>query len=176
MTAIVGFAARGKVWIGGDSAGVAGLDLVVRADPKVFRVGEFLIGFTSSFRMGQLLRFKFAPPAHAAGVDDYRYLCTDWIDAVRACLRDGGYAKNESGEEHGGVFLFGYRGKLYQVCGDFQVGEPADGLASCGCGEAYAIGALAVATGSPAAKVRKALEVAARFSAGVRGPFVIESI
>ena len=52
MTCIVGLIDGRRVWMGGDSAGVSGLDITVRADAKVFRNGDFLIGFTSSFRMG----------------------------------------------------------------------------------------------------------------------------
>ena len=37
MTAIVGLAQSGAVYIGGDSAGVSGMSLTVRADAKVFR-------------------------------------------------------------------------------------------------------------------------------------------
>ena len=53
MTAIAGLVHDGKVYIGGDSAGVAGMDLHLRSDPKVFTVGEFVIGYTTSFRMGR---------------------------------------------------------------------------------------------------------------------------
>jgi hypothetical protein len=36
MTCIVGLVDKGDVYIGGDSAGVAGLSLSIRADEKVF--------------------------------------------------------------------------------------------------------------------------------------------
>lgn len=51
MTAIVGLVEKGNVYIGGDSAGVAGLSISIRGDEKVFKVGPFIMGFTSSFRM-----------------------------------------------------------------------------------------------------------------------------
>ncbi len=54
MTCIAAVAHEGNVWMGADSAGVSGLALAVRRDPKIYRVGDFLFGFTSSFRMGQL--------------------------------------------------------------------------------------------------------------------------
>ena len=38
MTCIAAIAEKGKVYIGGDSAGVAGLDLTIRADEKVFKI------------------------------------------------------------------------------------------------------------------------------------------
>ena len=64
MTCIVGYLDKKtkKVTIGGDSAGVAGLDITIRKDEKVFKVDNFIIGCTSSFRMIQLLRFSFKPP------------------------------------------------------------------------------------------------------------------
>jgi hypothetical protein len=37
MTCIVGYESDGKVYIGGDSAGVRGLDVTVREDSKVFK-------------------------------------------------------------------------------------------------------------------------------------------
>ena len=58
MTYIVWFLDKKqkKVIIGGDSAGVAGLNITVRKDVKVFEVGEFVIGCTSSFRMMQIIK------------------------------------------------------------------------------------------------------------------------
>ena len=44
MTCIVGLRHEGKAWIGGDSAGVGGLELTVRRDPKVFKNGPMLFG------------------------------------------------------------------------------------------------------------------------------------
>lgn len=175
MTCIVGIATNGKVTIGGDSAGVSGLDLTVRSDEKVFKNGEFLFGFTSSFRMGQILRFSFTPPARSEGTEDYKYLTTTFIDAVRAALKAGGYASNKDGAEIGGTFLLGYRGKLYQVYSDYQVASTADEFAACGCGEKIALGSLWTSRkhGDSAQRIRVALRAAERFSAGVRGPFTI---
>src|SRR5690242_15173484 len=85
MTCIVGLvAADGRVHLGGDSAGIAGYDLTVRKDPKVFRVGEFAVGFTSSFRMGQLLRFAFTPPPIEGDLD--AYMVTTFVNALRDCF------------------------------------------------------------------------------------------
>lgn len=58
MTCIIGLIKNKKVYIGGDSAGVDGLNITIRKDSKVFKINKFIIGYTSSFRMGQLLRFK----------------------------------------------------------------------------------------------------------------------
>ncbi len=177
MTCIVGIADNGNVYIGGDSAGVAGYDLTVRADEKVFRNDEFLFGFTTSFRMGQLLRFAFHPPERSEKMtDDYKFLVTTFMDAVRECLKKGGYAKEKEGTEWGGTFLLGYRGKLYCVYDDYQVSAAAMSFNACGCGAQIALGSLWSTMGmsmfDPIARLEIALSAAERFSAGVRGPFV----
>lgn len=166
-----------KVYIGADSAGSDGYNVTIRADKKVFKVGEFLFGCTSSFRMIQLLQFSFTPPVHHPDVDVYRYMCTYFVDEVRSTLKSGGYAKVDSNEETGGTFLVGYRGRLFRIESDFQVGESIDPFESVGCGSSYALGALeAIATNRPADDIIKiALQIAERRSGGVRGPFHIMS-
>lgn len=183
MTCIVGLLAgpglvAGKgVVIGGDSAGVAGYLTVVRADPKVFRTGPFLIGYTSSFRMGQLLRFRLSVPARHPDVDVFQFMVTTFVDAVRDCLKAGGCAEVNNAVESGGTFLVGYAGRLFEIDGDYQVGEPADGYAAVGGGAELALGALHATADRPAdERVQAALAAAAYFSTGVRPPFVIERL
>lgn len=52
MTCIVGITDGHTVTIGGDSAGSDGWHVAVRSDSKVFQVGPYLMGFTTSYRMG----------------------------------------------------------------------------------------------------------------------------
>lgn len=172
MTCIASVVHDGRVYMGGDSAGVSGWDLTLRADEKVFSVGEFVIGFTSSFRMGQLLRHSFAPPPISG--DIARYMVVEFVDAVRACLKAGGYAKKESDVESAGTFMVGVRGRLFTVSDDYQVGEASAGYDAIGCGHAYAKGALnATRRSPPRSRLNAALAAAEAHSAGVRGPYVI---
>lgn len=174
MTCIVGLVAEdGTVWMGGDSAGVAGWDLVVRADQKVFTCDRFAFGFTTSFRMGQLLRYALTIPERHADEDLYGWLTTTFVDAVRECLSAGGFSKKKDGVETGGTFLVGYAGRLFTVEDNFQVGESVHGFTAVGCGESFALGYLWDREGKPEALVRGALEAAEQFSAAVRGPFHI---
>lgn len=48
--------------MGADSAGVGGLNISIRGDQKIFHNNEYLIGCTSSFRMTQILRYRFVAP------------------------------------------------------------------------------------------------------------------
>ena len=176
MTCIVGVVDGNRVVIGGDSAGVGGLHLQIRKDPKVFRNGPFLFGCTSSFRMIQLLQYAFVPPPHhPPELDDSAFMATAFVNAVRDCLKDGGFAAKDRDVESGGTFLVAYRGRLYEVADDYQVGEMADPYNAVGCGYSYALGSLYATEGQDAeARVTKALEAAERHNAGVRGPWVIE--
>lgn len=172
MTAVVGLVHDGAVHLGGDSAGVGGYSLTVRADSKVFTNGPYVMGFTTSFRMGQLLRYALKAPKPDGDLE--AFMATTFIDAVRDCLRTGGWLKKENEREEGGNFLVGVGGQLFEIQSDYQICVAADGYAAVGCGYELALGAL-YATGrtrmAPEKRLQIALEAAERFSAGVRGPF-----
>ncbi len=182
MTCIVGIINKEqkRVTIGGDSAGVSGLNVVRRKDPKVFQVESnpsFIIGCTTSFRMIQLLRYSLS----LVPVDDtdiYEYMCTTFITAVRKCFEDGGYMKEakEGKNDEGGTFLVGWVDRLFKVGGDFQVGESMEDYEACGCGVNYAKGSLYTTQQlhewSVAERLQESLEAAAYHSGGVEQPFI----
>lgn len=177
MTCIVGIVDKGRVYIGGDSAGVGGYDLSIRKDQKVFENGGFLFGFTSSFRMGNLLQYKLTVPKVSNDSDLMEYMCTEFIDSIRSCLKDGGYCRIENGVENGGVFLVGGYGRLFAVHGDYQVAETVCGYDAVGCGAEIALGSLFSTKGEAARKrINKALNAASFHSAGVSPPFKVLSI
>lgn len=173
MTCIVGLQTDTGVIIGGDSSGSSGYLQFHRGDPKVFHNGPYLIGYTSSFRMGQLLRYADLPdPEHADGLD--RFMVTEFIARVRTVLKDGGYATKTNDREEGGQFLVAVRGQLYNVDNDYHVGWSRDGYSAVGCGRELAMGALhATRNAKPDTRVRRALEAAAHHNTDVHGPFTI---
>lgn len=172
MTCIVGLVHNGDVYIGGDSAGVAGLSITIRSDEKVFGNGPFIMGFTTSFRMGQLLRYKLAPPAQTVHQNDMEYMVTSFIDACRQCFSQNGFGDKDASV--GGNFLVGYHGKLYNIEGDYQVGVPKATFDAVGCGSDLALGAMFATEGLPPEKrINAALAAASTFSAGVAPPFTI---
>ena len=146
---------------------------MTRADTKVFAVGPYVMGFTTSFRMGQLLRYRLTTRAPDTWDVD-RFMATDFIDDVRTALRGSGWLSTENGQERGGQFLVGVGGRLYAIHGDFQIARSAHGYDAVGCGQDLALGALratraAGLRGEDRALV--ALDAAATFSAGVAEPF-----
>lgn len=177
MTCVVGLVDKGTVYIGVDSAAVQGWTRRKSKVAKVFRRGPFLIGYTTSFRMGQLLQHHLDVPPQEAAQDDVAYLVTHFIEKARALFKEKGFAKVESNTEKGGQFLVGYKGRLYSVESDFQVGEHEDGYDAIGSGADFALGALAALTRlKPTERITRALEIAAHFNMGVCAPFSIEAL
>ncbi len=179
MTCIVGITDGTTVTIGGDSAGSDGWHVSVRSDTKVFRIGPYVLGFTTSFRMGQLLRYSLRL-GEPDTWDVDRFMSTSFIDAVRQCLKDGGYAMaGTKGQEEGGTFLVGVQGRLYAVHDDYQVGVAARGHDAVGSGYLAALGSLhttAAITERPIPtqeRVQLALQASADLTGTVRPPFTV---
>jgi hypothetical protein len=165
--------------MGGDSAGVEeeGLSIDIGKDKKVFIKGSFIIGFTTSFRMGQLLQYSLEVPEKIGRMSDERYMNTVFVDCVRSCFRVGGFLTSENGSEVGGNFLVGYNKRVYEIEPDFHVRIPSNGYYACGCGRDLCLGSLFSTKGKrPQDRIKMALNAAARFSAGVRGPFTIKCL
>ena len=170
MTCIVGLVNNGAVYMGADSAGVGGYDLTIRADKKIFKNNNFLIGYTTSFRMGQLLRYSFQPPLFDKNLDEY--MVVDFVDAMRECFKKGGFSEKKNEVETGGSFLVGYKDRLFKIESDYQVGESANDYNACGSGQSVALGSLYATQGiAPELRVETALKAAQHFNAGVREPF-----
>lgn len=187
MTCIVGIRHGKGVVLAGDSVGVdGGGGAQMRRDAKVFSINKHVaIGYTSSFRMGQLLRYNLALPAIVDAIggvrtdDLFSWAVKEFIPACRSTFKEGGYMK-ENGREEGGYFLLAVRDRLFEVQGDFQVAEPDPQYTATGSGEPYALGALHALVGPDAMPVgeKKAREVATAalaaavfHSAYVRPPF-----
>lgn len=181
MTCIVGLVENGKVYIGGDSAGICRDSKTIRKDPKVFKKDEFVFGFTDSFRMGQLLRYKFNPPAHKEGQDLMEYMVVDFVESLRNSLKEGGFAYRQEEQEYGGTFLVGIKGRLFTIERDYQVAESGLNFTAIGCGSELAKGAMYVQevgfnNDPPEKKIEMSLIAATIFNTGVSAPYIIESV
>lgn len=129
MTAIAGIVENGKVWIGGDSAASGGSVIIRKGkDPKVFRNGEFLIGYSTSFRMGQILEHLFEPPNLTENITMMQHMVKYFIPAAQKVLVENGYSRD------GGAFLVGFRGELFSIEPGWQITRPVTDYHSCGIG------------------------------------------
>lgn len=175
MTCIVAMIKDNIVYMGGESAGTNEyFHQNLRRDSKVFRKGDMVIGFTSSFRMGSILRYKFVVPDKPTNQTIDEYMNTTFIDAVRKLFKVEGFATIENNSESGGNFLVGYKGRIFVIEEDYQIGESLEPFFAVGCGAQLALGALSAMYESDWDNPRIleiALNAACKYNAGCRGPF-----
>lgn len=154
MTCIVGLLKDGVVYMAGDHIATDGYCNEVQKRSKVFRNGDFIIGYTESFRMGQILEHKWEPPKLKKGTKDVTsYIVKSVIPSLIECFdknkfirsvsdSDSATKRSISGQVYGGEFLLGYKNHLYKVESDFSVLECVNNYDAVGAGEEYAKGAL----------------------------------
>ncbi|MGB7594580.1 MAG: hypothetical protein WBL80_03340 [Erysipelotrichaceae bacterium] len=177
MTCIVGIVKGNKVIIGADKLGVFSdsYQKINLADKKIFKRGEFIFGVCGSPRMAQLIQYKLDIPPLSEKQDVTNYMVSNFVENVRTTFKNGGFAEIEKNVESGGTFMVGFRGRLFVVYGDFQICESTEPYTSIGCGQRFALGAMKTAIDSgetePMLILRKGLESAHYFSAGVGGEF-----
>lgn len=178
MTCIVGLVHGGVVYLAGDSAEQTDNERW-ECEPKVWRSGDFIMGMTAeTSRAGNIARYAFTPPLIGPDKDLMEYMVTQFVDALRGALKDGGHTKVDNGrEEHGLQLLVGVRGRLFSVWSDCTVTETRNRpFQAIGCGSPYALGymaAMAPNDPNPAEFIKRAIKVAAAFAPSVGGPVTV---
>ena len=179
MTCIVGLTIKGVSYLGGDSAGADsnGGDIAIRPHPKVFKKNNYVMGYTTSFRLGDILEFICPPPeVKLESVSLREHLIVHWIPVLREKLKSEGYLEVDKNKEKGGTFIVGYKGELCTIYDDLQVSTVVANYCSVGSGYKYALGAL-YATNEikmkPNERILNALSAAEHHNAYVRKPFTI---
>ncbi len=182
MTCIVGLIHKGIAYLGGDAAGTdsKGGNIAVRPHPKVFHRNDYIMGYTTSFRMGDLLEFIVPPPeVKAVDISLREHLITKWIPVLREKLKTEGFLEIDKNKENAGSFIVAYKGEICTVYDDLQVATVIEPYCSVGSGYSYALGAFYATKHQklkPKERVLLALGAAAFHNAFVREPFtVIES-
>lgn len=182
MTCIVGYEHEEKVYLGCDSATVENWTIQTIAQPKIFKLGEFLIGYSGFPRIGQLIQFSLSLRPQLDNQSDFQYLCTEFATSVKTLLNDNDFIR--SGDNGKSLpesnLLFGYHKHLYLLDGNFQIIQFKDKYNAIGSGMDLALGAMAaldkIKTLEPEFRIKIALEASAKHNMGVQKPFKIMSI
>lgn len=164
MSCVCAIAQKGRVYMASDSIGCADNYVIQRKDPKIFRNGQYLIGYCGSVRCGQVLQpHYFTPP------DDI----LDLPDAIMAQYEEKGcLGIGESGVKRFEALLaIGYKGKCYYIMSDFQLGENEEDFIAIGSGQEYALSALWLSRShkDPVFRLKKSIQAAAYFCTEVGG-------
>lgn len=175
MTCIIGLQENGKAWVGGDSAAVDGWRVTETGLQKVFRVGQYVIGYTDSFRMGQLLQYQVEYPYCPEPTEGF--MVKEFIEPIRKALKDFGYSKIESNQETAGNFIVGVKGRIFEIEEDLQINYSADGIRATGSGFAFALGAMrAFDLLDPVNRITRSLEISAYFNGRVKPPYIVMEV
>jgi len=179
MTCIAAIEHKGSVYIGGDSA-YSGENLVASTsfNEKVFIVDNMIIGVCGSIRTTQVMHYGLKLPSKKDEQTDMSYLTMDFVDSLRALLKDKATISTDENcdslSDTG--FLLGYNKKLFEVDTDMQIVRPIDGYAAMGSGGELALGSMFTTKNldmTPEERITIALEAATHHTCHVRPKFHI---
>jgi len=170
MTIIVGFTKNNKVYIGGDKLASDSYFKEEIKSSKVFKNKHLLIGFTTSFRFGDILEYSFEPPSDRKSyMSDKHYIVDSLIPAIRKTLEHNKYCDSDSTSESG-TALIGYNGNLYKLQDDWSIIQNSTNIMAIGSGAEYALGALEVlhkTEKSPKKILSKVIKITSKYSPSV---------
>jgi ATP-dependent protease HslVU (ClpYQ) peptidase subunit len=170
MTCVVGVAHEGIVYIGGERAASDGGSIVSMCRPKVIHRGEWLIGYSNSVGVGQLMEFIKLPTITK---DPYIHIRMDMVEALKKSHDIYGKEHDENYSD----FLIGAQGRLFEFSTqDWSVIEIQE--SAVGSGSDFALGSLHTSKHykDQHKRLRMALEAAIEYSTGCKGPIDILSL
>ena len=141
MTCIVWVVANWKVFIGWDTLWVEAnnLSIAIRKDTKVFKNWDFVIWFSGSYRIWQILRYCIdltldATERETIWKDFMIYMCCVFINKIRNALEENFYkTAKDKPEVSDLIILVWYKDKLICIYPDFQVEECVFPFSSVWC-------------------------------------------
>lgn len=141
MTCIIGYKENDLVYIGADS--FAGNDWVKQKifTPKVFMNKDFLIGYSNSFRFGQIMQYHIDYPDIPYDFD-LEFLINNFVEPLREASKNEGNSEIDKNVESASMALIGIRNRLFHLSSDFALLEYYGKFFSIGIGSYSALGAL----------------------------------
>lgn len=139
MTCIVAWKTEDdNVVLAGDKKGSNGYTADIVKEPKVFRNKDFMIGYTSSFRMGQILKHVWTPPQRKIDQTTDNYMYCDVVNSLRKTMKDNGFL-NTDNKDKSGTFIIVYENRIFLHQDEFSLLEFESKVTACGCGEDFAV-------------------------------------
>ena len=177
VVAVLGY--DGTVCLASDSSAVEDNLILRRAAPKIFKLGEFGIGYCHSFRLGQIIEHFLKPPTLAKEASEKEilgYMVTKFVPALKAVLEQNDYPTQDDEKTDWSIIVC-VRGCIFTIESDFHVGYDRTPFAAIGAGTEYALGSMKTSMSSARREIgaklvaENALWVAEYFSPSVTSPF-----
>jgi ATP-dependent protease HslVU (ClpYQ) peptidase subunit len=174
MTCIVALTDGKKVYMGGDSAAVEVDSNFVssRIEPKVFVTGDYIIGYSGSFRFGKVVEYSCELPRPEYR-DIHKFMNTKFVNAIREAVEENKLDNSE--DKDAAELLIGLHGHIFELNSDWHVGEDSNSYNAIGSGSSFALGSLFSTRRikDPYARIKMALNASEAYSPYVRSPFTI---
>jgi ATP-dependent protease HslVU (ClpYQ) peptidase subunit len=143
MTCIVAFRDEEEnIILAGDKMGSDSYSKMIVKEPKVFKNGDFAIGYTDSFRMGQLLKHVWTPPERKMEQETDNYLYADVTKSLREMFKENGFGDDDNNDF--GAFIMIYEDRILEMQGEMSLLEHETDIVSVGAGCYHATAALQV--------------------------------
>lgn len=184
MSVVAGLVSGKKVYLAAESMTNDpddGTKFETILSPKVFEWEGFVYGVVGDVRVGDVIYAAFEPPdINPDFENDYCYMATDFVAALRECLKEHG-VKTEGDHAADWEILVGHNGVLYIVDCEFAVMVPKKTYHSIGSGRDPAFGSLAATSAigqskSPEERVTKAVGAACLRRADCGGEIIVKFI
>ena len=177
MTCTIGFITDTHIHLGSDGMASNGHTKTTVKHPKIFQLGECLVGFAGSFNVQQSVQFLMSVPPVMEGIDNLEYMITYFVPALKNASIKGN-AISERGYLEGNL-LVGFRGSLFEIQPDFSVLEVGSKYICIGSGGESAAAAMVALEGldlEPQEKIKRALEAASSNITSVGPPYSYASL
>ncbi len=170
MSCVVAIQENSAVYFGWDSAISNESEIRIIKNPKVFLIGDIVIGFIGNSRVGQILKYYDSWAKNNKSIETL-------INSMREKLEEHNCLTMEDGMDLcSSSFLIFYDKKLYEVDEFFQILELEDKYNAIGSGKYVALGCLysnQKSKMSPIERITESLECSEKFTPFVRKPFSI---
>jgi ATP-dependent protease HslVU (ClpYQ) peptidase subunit len=131
MTCCVVYKEDNKIYLAGDKQGSNGNTKRRYKHPKVFKNGKFHFGYTTSFRLGQLLEHHWEAPEKRPSQTEDTYIFVSVLNSIKRLFKEDDFDKDGN---CGGTFIMVYNNRMFVIYSDYQFVE-IDDFAAIGCGE-----------------------------------------
>lgn len=170
----------GSVWMGADTVNlIRNVEVRPTARPKMFRLGEMLIGMSGEVRGCQIVEYLPDIEMPPDDTDLMKWLATKFVPPMREAMKQGGGELRESNADTlSGRLLIGIRGSIFEIDSSYGVCQPRSCFHAIGCADQEALAGMFTALKlRPDLHARKVveygLEAAAEYDLNIRPPFEI---
>lgn len=173
MTCIIAFSHNDKVYMAGERGHSDSSILAASKQPKIFRINDYLLGYSGATGQGQLIAYRFSFPPVPRAVDVNEYMVSEIAPLLRTFYQS--YEINTEKEEDCADFIVGVKGRVFEISSyDFQCVEYD--VTAIGTGREYSLGAYHALCNyeiDPEQILRTCVEAAIEYSPSCKDPIDI---